>query len=134
MGAAQFQVLRQRRKIADVCRRSIKEEFSRRKRRTPEGERVPGGEGESAEISRGVPAQIYKIKKYAGAEEEFCKMEDHQELVCLLNSKIDECDDLIVEISQLRYHLEDIIKLIDKKSGNGNPRRPRKKSSLKVVV
>ena len=61
-------------------------------------------------------------------------MEDHQELVCLLNSKIDECDDLIVEISQLRYHLEDIIKLLDSKDNKGNPRRPRKKSSLKVVV
>ena len=61
-------------------------------------------------------------------------MEDHQELIGLLNSKIDECDDLIVEISQLRYHLEDIIKVLDSKTDKGNPRRPRRKSGLKIVV
>ena len=49
-----------------------------------------------------------------------CIMEDHQELIQVLNAKIDECDDLIVEISQLRYHLEDIIKVLDSKPGR-NP-------------
>jgi hypothetical protein len=47
-------------------------------------------------------------------------MEDHQELLQVLNAKIDECDDLIVEISQLRYHLEDIVKVLNSKPGR-NP-------------
>ena len=57
-------------------------------------------------------------------------MEDQQELVKLLYAKIDECDDLIVEISQLRYHLEDIVKVLDLPPN----KRPRKKSAMKVVV
>ena len=44
-------------------------------------------------------------------------MTDKQKTVKLLQEKIDECDELIVEISQLRYRLEDIIFLLSKKGG-----------------
>ena len=36
----------------------------------------------------------------------------------LLQQKIDECDELIVEISQLRYQLDDILTLLSKKTDN----------------
>ena len=36
----------------------------------------------------------------------------------LLQQKIDECDDLIVEISQLRYQLDDILILLSQKTDN----------------
>ena len=34
----------------------------------------------------------------------------------LLQQKIDECDDLIVEISQLRYQLDDILFILSHKT------------------
>ncbi len=34
------------------------------------------------------------------------------ELTELLKDKMDECDEMIAEIAQLRYHIEDIINLI----------------------
>jgi hypothetical protein len=34
----------------------------------------------------------------------------------LLQEKINECDDLIVEISQLRYQLDDILLLLSKRT------------------
>ena len=40
-------------------------------------------------------------------------MDNVQELVESLKAHIDECDELIVEISQLRYHLEDIIAIAE---------------------
>ena len=61
-------------------------------------------------------------------------MEDHQELLQVLNAKIDECDDLIVEISQLRYHLEDIVKVLNSKPGKKIFRGPGRTPSLKKVV
>ena len=63
-----------------------------------------------------------------------CIMEDHQELLQVLNAKIDECDDLIVEISQLRYHLEDIVKVLNSKPGKKIFRGPGRTPSLKKVV
>ena len=61
-------------------------------------------------------------------------MEDHQELLQVLNAKIDECDDLIVEISQLRYHLEDIVKVLDSKPGRKRFSGPDRTPGLKKVV
>lgn len=37
------------------------------------------------------------------------------ELMELLQDKMDECDEMIAEIAQLRYHIEDIVNLIHKK-------------------
>lgn len=37
------------------------------------------------------------------------------ELIELLQGKMDECDELIAEIAQLRYHIEDIVTLIQNK-------------------
>lgn len=42
-------------------------------------------------------------------------MDKKQEILKDLLKKIDECDDLIVEISQIRYWLEDIVKQIKQK-------------------
>ena len=47
-------------------------------------------------------------------------MKEEQQLVELLCAKIDECDDLIVEISQLRYQLEDILYALEEKSEQPN--------------
>ena len=45
----------------------------------------------------------------------------------LLQQKIDECDDLIVEISQLRYQLDDILILLSKKTDNISSRHTHQK-------
>ena len=39
----------------------------------------------------------------------------------LLQQKIDECDNLIVEISQLRYQLDDILLLLSKRTEKISP-------------
>ena len=51
------------------------------------------------------------------------------ETVELLHQKIDECDELIVEISQLRYRLDTILDIIDKKPDKPtSPRRHEKQA------
>ena len=57
-----------------------------------------------------------------------------EETVKFLNEQIDECDELIVEISQLRYRLEAILREI-----NGEPDKPilrhyRKRSDTKSIA
>ena len=47
-----------------------------------------------------------------------------QKTVKLLHQKIDECDDLIVEISQLRYRLDAIIAMLNQ---TPSPTKPHKK-------
>lgn len=42
-------------------------------------------------------------------------MEKIQEIMNLLQAKMDECDELIAEIAQLRYDLEDIIAIVNSK-------------------
>jgi hypothetical protein len=44
-----------------------------------------------------------------------------KETVDVLHNKIDECDDLIVEISQLRYRLEAILSMLER---NPDPKKP----------
>ena len=45
----------------------------------------------------------------------------------LLQQQIDECDDLIVEISQLRYQLDDILMHLSKKTNNISSRHDTQK-------
>ena len=45
-------------------------------------------------------------------------MTDKQKTVKLLQEKIDECDDLIVEISQIRYWLDDVVKQLKLKKSS----------------
>ncbi|MBO7329394.1 MAG: hypothetical protein J6W00_11560 [Lentisphaeria bacterium] len=45
-------------------------------------------------------------------------MGQKKDIMELLQQKIDECDDLIVEISQLRYQLNDIFILLSPKKDN----------------
>ena len=47
-------------------------------------------------------------------------MNKKQDLKNILLEKINECDDMIVEISQMRYWLEDLLKKIDKKPSKSN--------------
>jgi uncharacterized coiled-coil DUF342 family protein len=42
-------------------------------------------------------------------------MDKIQEIIDLLQGKMDECDELIAEIAQLRYDLEDIITAVNSK-------------------
>ena len=42
-------------------------------------------------------------------------MDKIQEIIDLLQGKMDECDELIAEIAQLRYDLEDIIAAVNSK-------------------
>ena len=46
-------------------------------------------------------------------------MPKKQEVLNELLKKIDECDDLIVEISQIRYWLDDVVKQLKHKKGSG---------------
>ncbi len=46
-------------------------------------------------------------------------MDKKQKVVDDLLKKIDECDDLIVEISQIRYWLEDVVKQMKHKKAKG---------------
>ena len=49
-------------------------------------------------------------------------MTKKQEVLDDLLKKIDECDDLIVEISQIRYWLDDVVKQLKlKKSSDTHP-------------
>jgi chorismate mutase len=50
-------------------------------------------------------------------------MPKKQEVLDDLLKKIDECDDLIVEISQIRYWLDDVVKQLKHKKGSGTPVR-----------
>ena len=50
-------------------------------------------------------------------------MAKKQEVLNELLKKIDECDDLIVEISQIRYWLDDVVKQLKHKKGSGTPVR-----------
>ena len=53
-------------------------------------------------------------------------MKEQQELVKLLCTKINECDDLIVEISQLRYQLEEVLYTIGEKADQPILQQPNK--------
>ena len=54
-------------------------------------------------------------------------MSQKSDIIELLQQKIDECDDLIVEISQLRYQLDDILILLSPKTDNISSKHNTKK-------
>ena len=54
-------------------------------------------------------------------------MSQKNDIIKLLQQKIDECDNLIVEISQLRYQLDDILILLSQKTDNISSRHTPKK-------
>ena len=53
-----------------------------------------------------------------------------QKTVKLLHQKIDECDDLIVEISQLRYRLDAIIAMLNQTPSPTTPRKKKHDNSV----
>ena len=56
-------------------------------------------------------------------------MTAEQKTVKLLQQKIDECDDLIVEISQLRYRLDTIVTLLTQTPRPTTPRKKKRDNS-----
>ena len=61
-------------------------------------------------------------------------MNDRQETIKQLRKKIDECDELLVEISQLRYRLDAIVNLMDQKPDKPSLRRRHKDTTNGVVA
>ena len=56
-----------------------------------------------------------------------------EETVKFLCEQIDECDDLIVEISQLRYRLEAILHEIDRRPDKSMPRHYHKRCDKSIA-
>lgn len=61
-------------------------------------------------------------------------MNERNETVKALREKINECDELIVEISQLRYRLDTILSLMDTKPTKPALRRWHKHSDSDIVA
>ena len=61
-------------------------------------------------------------------------MSERQETIELLRRKIDECDELLVEISQLRYRLDAIVNLMDHKPDKPVLRRRHKGTTNGIVA
>ena len=61
-------------------------------------------------------------------------MSQKNDIIKLLQQKIDECEDLIVEISQLRYLLDDILILLSQKTDNISSRHNTKKNVQRSVA
>ena len=71
---------------------------------------------------------INNIKPFHCCEtKEICIMRQKKDIMELLQQKINECDDLIVEISQLRYQLDDILILFSSKIDSISSRHNTKK-------
>ena len=77
----------------------------------------------------------YSIKLFHCREiKETCIMGQKKDTMELLQQKINECDDLIVEISQLRYQLDDILILLSQKTDNISSRHtPQKQMQCAIA-